>query len=91
MLQHSRAKIIWHRQQSITAEYGIAHLPAKHDARRLNVVVDAGPNPQDEEKTRGVKEAISVSLTDHIVSSSFARADGTQRLWIELSLSVRVD
>ena len=45
------------------AEYGIAHLPAKYDARRLNVVVDAGPIPPDDEKTRRVKEAISIPLT----------------------------
>ena len=63
MRERNRAKLIRHRNQPIKAEYGIAHLPAKHDARRVNVVVDAGPNPPDEEKTIAVKEAISISLT----------------------------
>ena len=63
MHERSRAKLIRHCNQPIMAEYGIAHLLAKHDARRLNVVVNAGPNPPDEEKTRVVKEAISISLT----------------------------
>ena len=56
-------KLMRLRSQPITAEYGSASFAARREARRLNVTRAYGPKLPDTEKTRGLKEAISMSRT----------------------------
>ena len=49
-LERNEAKLVLYCSQLVTVEYGISHLPAKHDVRCLNVVFDAGPNPLERKK-----------------------------------------
>lgn len=62
-LDRSNAKLVRQRSHPMTLAYGIDHFSAKRKARRLNVIVDAGPKPPEAEKISGVKDDISTSLT----------------------------